>query len=503
MTRGTDRGVKITGLGSWWMVALLCVSSLVAEGPDLRLIEAVRQGDRETLRLLLNEPVDVNVPQGDGATALHWAAHRNDLEAAKLLLGADAKVNAANDYGITPLSLACTNGKTAMVEKLLEAGADPNSTQWTGETVLMACAGTGNVTAVTSLLAYGADPNARETRWEQTALMWALAANHPAAARRLVEGGANVQARSKAGFTPLIFAAQQGDMDSVRMLLAAGADVNETSQEFGNVLTMASASGHEALSIFLLEEGADPNSPDSHGVTPLHNAVQQGLATLNGIKYDKFYRLLPPNMPELARALLAHGADPNAQITKSEPLGPDVRARGMTGQTPLFLAALSGDAEIIRVLADNGADVRLAAQGNTTTLMAAAGAVMWRWRWTITERLGDPLEAVKVVMELGADVHATNREGQTAMHAAGFAGEDDIIQFLVDNGAKVNVRDSSGETPWTMAMGMSPEKGNQGRYGSHQSTADLLLKLGAAPLSLESVPLGPGERPPAAKTPDQ
>ena len=129
MNRGTNRGVRITALGSWWMVALMCVSSLVAEGSDLRLIEAVRQGDRETLRLLLEEPVDVNVPQGDGTTALHWAAHRNDLEAAELLIGHGANRNAANDYGVTSLSLACTNGNAAMVEKLLEAGADPNSTQ--------------------------------------------------------------------------------------------------------------------------------------------------------------------------------------------------------------------------------------------------------------------------------------------------------------------------------------------------------------------------------------
>ena len=491
MTNSLNRGVKITGIGSCWMVALLCISSLVAQDRDLRLIEAVQQGNRETLLLLLKEPVDVNVPQGDGATALHWAAHRNDLEVAQLLVGAGANVSAANDYGVTPLSLACTNRSTAMIDKLLEAGADPNSTQWTGETVLMTCAGTGNVTAVKSLLAHGADPNARETRWEQTALMWALAAKHPAAARSLVEGGADVQARSKAGFTPLIFAAQQGDMDSVRMLLAAGADVNETSLEFGNVLNMASASGHQALSLFFLEKGANPNSRDRNGVTPLHNAVQLGLSTLNGVTYDEFYRVLPPNMPELVKALLAHGAGPNVQITKTEPLGPHAGSRGMTGQTPLFLAALSGDAEIIRILADNGADMGLTARGNTTPLMAAAGSIRWRWRGTIEKRLGNPLETVEALVALGADVNATNRQGQTALHSAGFAGEDEIVQFLVDNGAKVDVVDRSGQTSWTMAKGMSPGIGSQGRYGSHPSTAELLVKLGAVPRLLEAIARDP------------
>ena len=135
--------------------------------------------------------------------------------------------------------------------------------------------------------------------------------------------------------------------------------------------------------------------------------------------------------------------------------------------------------------------------------MAAAGSVMWRWRGTIEKRLGDPLEAVKVVVELGADVHATNRQGQTAMHAAGFAGEDEIVQFLVDKGAKVDVQDRTGQTPWTMAKGMSPGKGSQGRYGTHPSTADLLLKLGATARILEAVAEGPGAFTQVPEKPDQ
>ena len=145
----------------------------------------------------------------------------------------------------------------------------------------------------------------------------------------------------------------------------------------------------------------------------------------------------------------------------------------------------------------------LAARGNTTPLMAAAGSIMWRWRGTIDKRIGDPLEAVKVMVELGADIHATNRQGQTAMHAAGFAGEDEVIQFLADKGAKVDVQDRSGQTPWTMAMGMSPGKGSQGRYGSHPSAADLLLKLGATARILESVDEGPGTFTPVPEKPNQ
>ena len=476
--------------GGWWLMLLLSVTHLAGQDRDLRLVEAAREG--KSLRLLLQEPVDVNLAAVDGATALHWAAHWSDLEAAQLLIDAGARVDPPNAYGVTPLSLACTNRNAAMVEKLLEAGANPNSTQWTGETVLMTCARTGSLTAVKSLLNHGAEPNARENRWEQTPLMWALASGHPAVAGTLLEHGADVQARSKTGFTALMFAAQQGDGDSVRMLLAAGANLNDATDEHGNVLTVASSSGHEALSIFLLEKGADPNTPDSHGVSPLHFAVPQGLSSFDGLKYDDFYRVLPPNMPELARALLAHGADPNPQIKKSNPLGPDAPSTGvgMAGQTPLLLAALAGDIEIIRVLVAAGADPELVAARGTTPLIAAAGADRFRWTGTLRRTLGVPLETVRVLVELGADVNRTNSQGQTAMHSAAFTGKDDIIEFLAGQGAEVDVVDNSGQTPWTMAQGLSPGIATRGRYGIFESTSQLLEKLGAVPRSLDGVPRG-------------
>jgi ankyrin repeat protein len=195
--------ITIKDLASGWLIVLMSVANLAAEGSDLRLVEAAGRGDQEAVRSLLQEQVEVNLAYGDGMTALHWAAHWNDLEMAELLVGAGANVNAANDYGVTPLSEACTNqsdtlvtkllqndyGVTplseactnqsdTLVTKLLQAGADANATQWTGETVLMTCALTGTVKAVKSLLNYGADPNKRDSRFEQTALMWALAGEH-------------------------------------------------------------------------------------------------------------------------------------------------------------------------------------------------------------------------------------------------------------------------------------------------------------------------------------
>ena len=114
-------------LGLLGLAASLTAAGLAAAGNDDRLVEAVKNGDRTAARALLGERVDVNAPQADGATPLHWAAHRDDLETADLLIAAGARVDAANDYGVVPLALACTNGSLAMVERLLGAGADANA----------------------------------------------------------------------------------------------------------------------------------------------------------------------------------------------------------------------------------------------------------------------------------------------------------------------------------------------------------------------------------------
>ncbi|MCZ6491098.1 MAG: ankyrin repeat domain-containing protein, partial [Acidobacteria bacterium] len=310
---------KVKSLGIWWMLSLLSVATLAAAEGDLRLVEAAKSRDREAVRSLLQQQVDVNTPQPDGATALAWAAHWNDLETADLLLRADADVNAANDYGMTPLSLACSKGSAAMVEKLLQAGADPNAAQWTGVTPLMACARAGSADAVKLLLARHAGVNAKDTRRGQTGLMWAVAQQHVEVVRLLIEQGADVNARShmpggftplqfltygvrrrdpsgpdklepgdvhpdpsssRGGFTALMFAARQGDVNSARLLVDAGANVNAVSPDYGSALVVAASSGHESAALFLLEKGADPNGADIWGFAPLHYALADGITAI-------------------------------------------------------------------------------------------------------------------------------------------------------------------------------------------------------------------------------
>ncbi len=535
--------IKMKALRGWLAVSLLSAASFAATGDNLRLVVAAQNRDREAVRSLLQQHMDVNAAQADGATALAWASHWDDLEMADLLIRAGANVNAANDYGITPLSLACTNGSSAMAEQILKAGANPNAAQWTGETAFMTCARTGAVDAVKAMLARKADVNAK-TRRGQTALMWAVAEKHPEVARVLIERGADVNATtqllpgfkpiehldygiydhvvgepdhhdlsrvhldpasSRGGYTPLLFAARSGDIESAKMLIAAGAKVNVAGPD-GSPLLVASASGHEALAILLLDKGADPNAVDAYGIAALHWAVQEGLAAITAAKIqaptDRLW--YHPDMPDLVKALLAHGANPNAQITKGTPpwdFPPYAHGGGIAlpqirqvGATPFFLAAAAGDLNLMHVLISAGADPKQANVEGTTPLMVASGVGLKQDRPKAQEKA--VLEAVKLLVELGNDVKAVAVGGRTALHGAAYTGSNEIIQFLAARGADLNAKDKYGETPLSIAAGdparlVDPfDKRFRQQPVPHKATADLLLKLGAAPLPTEAAKAG-------------
>ncbi len=482
---------------NWVACALVVTLVFVAGGvalatasADLRLVEAVKNKNARTARTLLQQHVDANAHEADGATALMWAAHWDDLDTATLLIGAGANANAANDHGVTSLALACTNASAAMVKKLLEASANPNLADEAGETPLMTCARTGSAEAVSALLAHGAGVSAKENERGQTALMWAAAGGHSAAVAALIAHHADVHARSKSGFTPLLFAAQNGDVATAKLLLAAGVDVNESTPEYGSPLVVAAASEHEAVSLFLLEKGADPNVADSYGITPLHYSVQNGIRALTGYSYDG-NRPAPPNMPELLKALLAHGANPNARIKKTIFVLPTrTTTASMVGATPFFLAAVAGDADSMRVLADHGANPMITNSGNVTPLMVAASGGA-REDERNEEQEKSAFEAVKLAVQLDNDVNAASMLGQTAMHAAAGAGSDEMVQFLFDKGAKLDVRDRAGQSPWSIAMGISTTVDNAFIARYRKSTVELLVKLGAHELSPKDVDAQP------------
>ena len=475
--------------------------SVAVYGGDLRLVLAAQSQDAAAVAKLLAQHVDVDTAGPDGATAIAWVAHWDDSKSATLLIRAGANANIANDYGVTPLWLACDNGSAAMVEMLLEAGANPNATHLpAGETALLRCASTGSVEAVKSLVAHGADVNAKEAGG-QTPLMWALEQRHPEVVRVLVDHGADVNAISAGGFTALLFAARHGDVDSGRLLLKSGARLDEGVRPAGGKVSAVSAkgllwfgrpeamdplmlaihSGREKFAILLVEQGANPNAVDAHGMTALHYALQQGMSVLDGSSHDPRYAALDflfrPNMTELVQALLDHKANPNSRILKRvNPLTISERPKvNLTGATPFLLAAATGDVKLMKLLVARGANPLLTTEDGTTPLMAAAG--IGRSEDRTKEDEGNALEALKLTLELGGEVNAANRNGLTAMHGAASTGAGGIIQFLVDRGARLDVRDKFGETPLSIAAGDPNGLAEDTYRRVHPSTEALLRKL--------------------------
>ena len=497
------------------MLIAVCAASLAAAA-DTRLADAAKQGDKQAVSALLKQHADVNGSQPDGATAIAWASYRDDLELADLLLAAGANVNRANDYGVTPLLLACNNRSAAMVDKLLKAGANPNAaSEWSGETALMRCAATGNLEAVKSLLAGKADLNAKDVRQGHTALMWALAGKHPDIAAALIQAGADVNAHARSGFTPLMFAAQQGDLKSAEALIAAGAKVNEATNSEGlfagqTALLIASLNGQEKLGIFLLDKGADPNVTDENGFAPLHFCLFRGLARLSRVQPRPYTPFLNrPDMPGLLKALLAHGANPNARIKKAtagnefykaeaspyRPYEPPPGSISPAGATAFLMATATYDVETMRTLVAAGADPKLATDENVTPLMVAATMGRPNWATLNGEEAKRSLEAAKLILELGGDPNASTSTGMTALHAAAYTASDPVIQLLADKGANVNAKSKAGLAPWDVAVLGQTANGGAGNIHpglKWNSTVALLRKIGAAPATV-NIPDGPGK----------
>jgi len=482
-----------------FVVAIMLAA--VAAGVDAKLALAVKTGDKAAFHALLQQHVDVNAPEVDGTTALHWAVRSDDLELVDRLIRAGANVKAANRYGLTPLYLACVNGNPAMIEKLLKAGADANAVSNEGETVLMTAARTGNVDAVKVLLARGADVNAKETWHGETALMWAVSQKHAAIARELIAHGADLNARSMVnkwerqntaeprekwlplgGLTPLEFAARQGCVACIPLLVEAGADINAVDQDGITPLLSAIINGHYDAAALLLEKGANPNIADRAGRTPLYAAVD-------------FHTMPASNRPapkeidneltslDVMKALLAKGTNVNVQLKQQVPYrtkldrGDDTMLT--TGTTPLLRAAKAGDLTAMKLLLDKGADAKLTTRAGINPLMAAAGLGTKEEDTTGRRKTqADAIEAIKLCLQAGVDINAVDNRGQTALHGAAFWGLDEVVQFLAEHGAKLDVKDRQGKTPLDAAMGLAGGVGFDGAASvPHPNTAALIQKL--------------------------
>jgi ankyrin repeat protein len=456
---------------------------LPAAGSPARVADAVEQRANPVVITLIQQGADVNAPQPDGATPLHWAAYWDDVPIADLLLRSGAKVNATNDYGVPPISLAATNGSASMVRRLLQSGADPNASVPTGETVLMTASRVGSLDVVYALLQAGASPNVAQLSKGQTALMWSIAEQHMEIARVLLAAGADVEARTVAGSTPLMFAAREGNVELARLLLDAGARVNESATDGSTPLLIATVRGHAALAMFLLERGAAPEGDFSKiGYTPLHWAAGRAESLMSFYYPDAAGEWaamagIPSRDGKLAliKALIAHGADVNARLKKNVPRYGFSRFKSnyVMGGTPFLLASVVADVPVMELLLAAGANPRMYANDGTTPLIVAAGMARQDNESNVSEN--DRVSAVTMLLRLGSDIEEANQAGLRAMHAAAYAGYERLLQNLVDRGAALNPKTRAGQTP----LGIADGHLLAGSFARQPNTAALLRQLGA------------------------
>jgi len=446
-------GLVLLGLG---------LATAAAAAESAALADAAEHRDWVGVRTLLQKnAADVNAAQVDGTTALHWAVYHDDAEAVRLLVRARADANAVNRYGVPPLALASTNGNAVIVALLLEAGADVNATMKGAETALMLAGRSGNAEAVKALLTHGARIEARERRG-QTALMWAAAEGHTAVVRALLEAGADLKATVESGFTPFFFAVRQGHLDVVRAFLAAGTDVNAMLPSSGaanrsvSPLVLAVQNGHFDLALALVDAGANPNDVRT-GFAPLH--------LIPWVRRPDNSDISDPAPPvgsgrlsslQFVREIVKRGANVNVRAPEGAPRQPNTSSKVETGgATPFLFAADRSDLPLMRVLLELGADPLLANFNNTTPLMAAAGVGTGEPAEEAGEE-SEALEAVNMLLELGADINAVNDDGETVMHGAAHNIYPRVLNLLAQRGADPKVwskPNKYGRTPLFIAEG--------------------------------------------------
>ena len=473
-------------------LAAAMVGPAAAAG-DQRLVLAAARSDVAVVRQLLNQRVDVNAADGEGTTPLHWSVWADNLTIADELIRAGARVTAANAFGVTPVYLAAEHGNAAMVRRLLDAGASVNTADQTGDTILMAAIRSRSRDVVQLLLERGAQVNVAEPEVGHTALMWAVRVDDPVATRLLIERGADIEATTRAGakgarrppgagggshgvgivrggvppqgeqlphagaMTPLLFAARDGSLEAARVLVAAGARLDTPDPNGLTPLLMALTNGQLPVAQLLVDRGADVKAADWYGRTALWAAVEirnldlRSGATENGIDREAALRLIG--------SIIDKGADVNARVKEFPPQRRHMLPLGslewvdFTGQTAFIRAAQSADVPAMKLLLSKGADPDIATFNGTTALMAAAG-VNWVVGQTFSESPARWIEAVQLCLEVGGDVNATNQMGLSAVHGAANRGSDDIIELLAQRGARVDVPDKEGRTPYAWAEGV-------------------------------------------------
>jgi ankyrin repeat protein len=492
-----------SGPTRWLLTSLLLfvtvfTAILWSAASDPPLVVAARDGDSGAVRTLLAKRVNVNEPAADGSTALLWAVYHSDVSMVRALVAAGANFIKPNRYGVTPLLQASRTGDTPIIAELLKAGADVGrSVHPEGETPLMAASRTGKLDAVVLLLEAGSDPNAADSYQKQTALMRAAEEGHVDVVNALLEAGANpnikahlspLEERKHAdhatgGFTALMFAVRNGHEDVVRALVRGGADLKATNGDGVTATSIAVVNDRFDLARTLLDLGADPSDGALFFAVDMHDATTD-MRARDGSRL----RADHPNQLtafDLVKLLLERGADPNkpfaGQIHNTTLCCSDEH-----NASPFFRAAIAADVEVLKLMIKHGAQLEWspaekkkegegagpgrganANVGKTPAMMAMAGGrgapfaagpgferlIAPPYREPANR---DPGDALKVLLDAGANPNAKSPDGATLLHQAVTARRTDIIRALVAAGGKLDAVNKDNLTPLLLAEKPEP-----------------------------------------------
>jgi len=436
----------------------LMLSAVLHAAPDAAaVVDAAMRGDREAVRGMLKDGADVNSAQGDGMTALHWAAMKGDVPLAEMLLYAGANVKATTRLGgYTPLMLAAKAGDAAMIGALAKSSADVKGATTTGVTPLMLAAASGNAAAVMVLLEKGADANAKESSMQQTPLMFAAAANRVEAMNALLKHGADVKVATKV--VDLFEFSREIEAESRRFQQQGGPG---PSQQPGTPGQSAGQSGQQVEE----QRPAAPAPAAAQGqpsAAPAAARAQPRRPQVPGVDRQYLYNELVGHTGGLAPIHFAARQGHLESVKTLLDAGADINQLSGDQSSPLLIALINGHFDVAQFLVEKGADVTLASENGVTPLYAVLN-VQWapkalypQPRAYLQQKVGY-LDVMNTLIAKGADVNARLKRkvwysgynfdlsgvdeiGATAFWRAAYASDVDAMKLLIASGADPTLR---------------------------------------------------------------